>query len=228
MLKIEELNVSYNTAPVLQNANAQFATGNVTGIIGLNGAGKTTLFNSIAGIIKIQSGRLLLNGNPLHHEHIAYLETVNYFYPLLTGREYLSVFDQTNIRYKEENLQLLLHLPLNERIENYSTGMRKKLALMALLKQEKSVYIFDEPFNGLDLESNKLLELMINNLKEQGKTILLSSHILDPLLQVCNTILLLEQGRFVKSYSPDEFHTIEEALFSHYKKQAAQQLQHSM
>ena len=110
-------------------------------------------------------------------------------------------------------MQGFLKLPLDELIETYSTGMRKKLALLGILKQEKSIFLLDEPFNGLDLETNKILELIILKLKEKGKTIFLSSHIMDPLLSLCDQIHFLEHGQFIKTFAKSDFNRIEEELF---------------
>jgi ABC-2 type transport system ATP-binding protein len=89
-----------------------------------------------------------------------------------------------------------------------------------VLKQKKSIFILDEPFNGLDLETNKILELIIATLKEKGKTIFLSSHIIDPLLTVCDEIHFLESGRFTKAFDKTNFHRIEDELFRKLKTEA--------
>ena len=81
---------------------------------------------------------------------------------------HLEIFPATNLQFDLEKLNRLLQIPLHQLIENYSTGMKKKLALLAVLKQDKPIYIFDEPFNGLDLESNNVLELILDNLKEKA------------------------------------------------------------
>lgn len=220
MIKIENLSVYFSDHKVLDNINIDFATNQIYGIVGMNGAGKTTFFNALSTTLKTKSGSLTNNEKTLDYRDIAFLETVNFFYSRITGNEYLNIFKQTNINFDLSALQGFLKLPLDDLIESYSTGMKKKLALLGVLKQNKSLYLLDEPFNGLDLETNKLLELIITSLKEKGKTVFVSSHIIDPLLKICDEIYLLENGQFIKSYKKDDFYKIDEELFKKLKDEA--------
>jgi len=218
MISIQDLSISFSKSKVIDNISADFPLNRIYGIIGLNGAGKTTLFNCLSGILKPDAGQVTINNQPLSQKDIAYLETTNFFYSRITGNEYLNIFRATNKNFNLQALQSLLQLPLDDLIETYSTGMKKKLALLAALKQEKSIFLLDEPFNGLDMGTNKMLETTINILKQKGKTIFLSSHILEPLLTVCDSIYLLEKGTFSRTFSKDEFNRIEDELFKKIKE----------
>lgn len=221
MININNLTVSYNNHKVLNQFNADFEVGKVHGIIGLNGAGKSTFFNVMAGYHKGDDGVIQFNYQPLLKQHTGYLETHHYFYPGLTGNDYLNIFPQTNVGFNLDALQSLFQLPLQELITHYSTGMKKKLALLAMLKQDKPVYLLDEPFNGLDLESNKVLELIIQQLKQKGKTIFISSHILDPLLHTTDEIHWLADGKIKQKFLPNQFNQIDEKVFGLFKQQAS-------
>jgi len=220
MINIQNLTFSFSEHKVLDDITIDFQQNQVYGIVGLNGAGKTTFFNMLSATLKAQYGTIQFNGNAITFNDIAYLETVNYFYSRITGMEYLNIFKQTNPGFNLASLQEFMKLPLNDLIETYSTGMKKKLALLGVLKQDKQLFLLDEPFNGLDLETNKILELIITTLKEKGKTVFVSSHIIDPLLTVCDKIHYLETGKFVKSYDKDNFHHIEDELFKKLKAEA--------
>jgi ABC-2 type transport system ATP-binding protein len=98
--------------------------------------------------------------------------------------------------------------------------MKKKLALMAVLKQDKPVFIFDELFNGLNLGSGRAPELIIQKLKEKEKTIFISFHVLAPRLTLCNGICLLRKGQFVKSCQQQDFAAANKYLFAAFSKQA--------
>jgi ABC-2 type transport system ATP-binding protein len=222
MINVKDLSVSFNDHEVLKNITIHFEKGLVHGIVGLNGAGKTTFFNALAKMLKPDSGGVMQNGTVLTIKDSAYLETSNFFFSRITGNEYLKIFKQTNTEFNLAALQEYFKLPLDELIENYSTGMKKKLALLAVLKQDKPVFILDEPFNGLDLETNKILEIIILSLKQKQKTVFVSSHIIDPLLTTCDSIHLLENGCFVKTYSKTDFSKIEEDLFGKLKSEATQ------
>ncbi len=213
MIRIEGLNVKFDNNIVLKNINIVFEKNMIHGIVGLNGAGKTTFFNVLAKAWKPDSGYVTLDNNPLSIKETAYLETINYFYPGITGNEYLNIFRQTNTDFSLGIMQDYFKLPLHELIENYSTGMKKKLALLGILKQNRPVFILDEPFNGLDLETNKVLEIIITTLKQKGKTVFVSSHIIEPLLAVCDKIYLLEKGIFLKTYEKNDFKNIDDDLF---------------
>ncbi|MBK6378951.1 MAG: ATP-binding cassette domain-containing protein [Chitinophagaceae bacterium] len=222
MINVQGLSVSFNDHAVLKNISIDFEEGLVHGIVGLNGAGKTTLFNVLAKMLKPDSGDIKQNGTALGIKHTAYLETANFFFSRITGNEYLKIFKQTNTEFNLAALQEYFKLPLDELIENYSTGMKKKLALLAVLKQGKPIFILDEPFNGLDLETNKVLEIIIVSLKQKQKTVFVSSHIIDPLLTTCDKIHLLENGCFVKTYFKSDFSKIEEDLFGKLKTEATE------
>ena len=222
MINVQGLVVSYNDHKVLKSITIDFEEGLVHGIVGLNGAGKTTFFNVLAKMLKPDSGEIKQNGTTLGIKNTAYLETGNFFFSRITGNEYLKIFRQTNMDFNLTALQAYFKLPLDELIENYSTGMKKKLALLAVLKQDKPIFILDEPFNGLDLETNKILEIIIVSLKQKQKTVFVSSHIIDPLLTTCDKIHLLENGCFVKTYLKTDFSKIEEDLFGKLKSEATQ------
>ena len=228
MISIKNLVVQFSSNIVLDNITIDFHPTKIYGIVGLNGAGKTTFFNTLSNNLKPNGGQLEVNGSPVTNKEIAYLDTVNFFYSRITGNEYLNLFKQTNANFNLNSLQEYLQLPLHDLIETYSTGMRKKLALLGILKQNKSIFLFDEPFNGLDMETNKIVELIISSLKEKGKTIFLSSHIIDPLLTVCDEIHFLDKGKFTRSFEKQHFNTIEDELFRKLKTEAKQLISKSI
>lgn len=222
MINVVNIEKSFGNNKVLKNLNLDFSTANIHGIIGLNGAEKTTFFNILSTFLKPDSGEILYEEKKITRDDIAYLETVNFFYSNITGKEYLDIFPSTNLQFDLGNINKLLKLPFDEIIETYSTGMKKKLALLAIIKQDKPIYIFDEPYNGLDLETNMALEIIIRNLQKKEKSIFVSSHILSPLLNVCDEIHLLQQGSFLKNYTKENFNNIEKELFEDFNKSASE------
>ena len=219
MLEVKNVSILYGSHVVIDALSANFEPTKIYGVVGLNGAGKTTLFNAIAGSKVPAKGELLLNGVNYKSKDINFLETTNYFYSYLTAGEYLDLFECTNEAYRQEELNQLFGLPFNEMVENYSTGMKKKLAILAMLKKDKAVYLLDEPFNGLDLESNKMLEIIVQLLKQKNKIVLISSHIIDP-LKLCDEIILLEQGQFIKKYTSEDYNSLEKDLFGKFGDKA--------
>lgn len=218
MITVKIPSFSYKDKTILKAIDHTFETGKTHGVVGLNGAGKTTFFNLLAGFLKVENGVFEKEGKPLLHKEIAYIDTDLFFYPKLTASEFLSVFPQRSESYQEEKLAELFRLPLDSFVEEYSTGMKKKLLLLSQIKQDKEIYILDEPFNGLDLETNKILETIISILNERNKTVFISSHILDPLLVVCEQIHYIKEETFFKTYNKEEFKLIEEDLFGNYSR----------
>jgi ABC-2 type transport system ATP-binding protein len=179
----------------------------------MNGAGKTSLLNAMAGYVKPISGSILMQGQPLLRRDLAFLETENYFYSRITGREYLGLFTAPPGSPGLDEWNRMFRLPLDQVIDGYSSGMKKKLALAGVLRQNKPLVILDEPFNGLDLESSRLLGMIITKLKERGKTILITSHILESLTGLCDYIHLIENGRIRFTREKGNFANLEQEIF---------------
>jgi len=217
MLIIENLSVGYKKdINVLKGLSLKFNSNKVHGLVGLNGAGKTTLLNTIFGILKQSDGTIIFNDEKVTKKHICYLENENFFYSNITGAEYLSLFVNKDFDLNKWNT--IFELPLNSLIENYSTGMKKKLALLGILKLEKPLVILDEPFNGLDLEACKVLQLIILRLREKNKLIIVTSHILESLTTICDEIHYLENGEIKFSKSDENFHNLETEIFQDFNK----------
>lgn len=202
MIDINQLNVSYGNNVVLNNLSAQFANGKTNGILGVNGAGKSTFFNTVYGTKKANSGEVIMDGIPLNKREVGFLQTENYFYPLMKGKEYLQLVAPKKDYQKWNDI---FQLPLDEFVEDYSTGMKKKIAFMGLILLDRKVYILDEPFNGVDIQSNEILIRIIQSLKEKGKCILISSHILSSLLVVSDVIYRLQDGQFDPPIQREQF-----------------------
>jgi ABC-2 type transport system ATP-binding protein len=160
MITIKDLTVSFNPEQkILNSLNLTLEENRIHGIVGLNGAGKTTLFETIFGFKHADNGTIQLNGHPISKQDMAYLPTKDFFYSFITGREYMALFYNPQFNLKQWNE--LFKLPLDQVIDEYSTGMKKKLALLGVIKQNKPIIILDEPFNGLDIEMCHLLHLIL-------------------------------------------------------------------
>lgn len=211
MLEIIDIEKSYGSKKVLRGISLSFAKGKAYGIAGENGAGKTTLFRCIAGL-ETCAGSIKSEYDILKN-HLGLLPTNPIFMSRITGWEYLKLFTLAR-GLKDEDFEErnVFELPLNEYAENYSTGMKKKLALMAILLQQNDIYILDEPFNGVDIQSNMIITSVIDELKSMGKTILISSHIFSTLKDTCDEIHLLREGKIMFSELPDYFYKIEKEM----------------
>lgn len=225
MLTIRNLQVEYKKQSlILRGITLSMESGKIHGLVGLNGAGKTTLLNTLYGFIRPVEGSIQYNENPLQRRDIAYLEAENYFYPYMTGREYLDLFPAGKNGFQIDNWQKLFSIPLDDITENYSTGMKKKLALLGVIKPDKPILILDEPFNGLDLESAHILTLILQQLREKGKTVLVTSHVFETLTSGCDYIHHINNGMIEQSYPKEQFGMLKELLFSTIELQTSEQI----
>lgn len=213
LISVSHLSKSYAEMKVLDNLSVTYESGVIYGLVGENGAGKTTLFNSIMGISDYEGSIQKAPGIS-----IGYLPAENHFYTLITGQEYLDFC----IRAKGQNIEKakieeaneIFQLPLQRYASEYSTGMKKKLTLMALLLQNNDVYILDEPFNGVDLYGCIQLKKTIHSLKSHGKTLLLSSHQITILRELCDCIDYLNCHKIVQRYTCESVEEIEKSILA--------------
>jgi ABC-2 type transport system ATP-binding protein len=211
MIEIRNLNKKYGTKDVLKNINIQFDKGKVYGIIGENGAGKTTLFRCMADL-EAYNGEIISNPNPIKN-HLGLLLTEPFFFQKITGKEYIQLLcNARNTKFSEIDDRNIFDLPLDQYASTYSTGMKKKLALTAILLQNNDYFILDEPFNGVDIQSNMIITEIILKLKSLNKVIILSSHIFSTLSDTCDEIHLLSNGGFIKSIQKADFSVLEKEM----------------
>lgn len=211
MIQIQNLIKSYGKIAVLKSINIDFEMGKAYGIVGENGAGKTTFFRCFAGLEsftgKIESPFGILKN------HIGLMETNPYFLTRVTAKEHLQLIcNARDILVKDFEERNIFDLPLNQYADTYSTGMKKKLALTALLLQNNEILILDEPFNGVDIHSNMVILEMIKKWKEAGKTLFISSHIFSTLEETCHEIHLLKEGQFVQRVRKDQFQELDKQM----------------
>ena len=214
MLEIRNLRKAYGSHIVLHDVSLTLRPGTIHGLVGANGAGKTTLINCLYGLENDFNGTIRDTAGSAVRERTGLLPYEPYFYPRLTGREYLEFCLQARGRPVVDftGWNQLLELPLDQFADEYSAGMRKKLALLALLVQQFNYLILDEPFNGLDLEANLLLKEILKRLRDRGTGILLTSHILGALTETSDEISVLVGGRVQRHYTAAEFGTLENDL----------------
>ena len=208
---MNDLSKVFGDKEVLKNVSMEFSKGNVYGIVGENGAGKTTLFRCIAGL-ESYSGEIISDVTPLKN-HLGLLLTDPFFFTMITGREYIRLLcnarGKTNLDIDSKNI---FDLPLHQYASTYSTGMKKKLAITAILLQENEYFILDEPFNGVDIQSNIILTEIILKLKELNKIVIISSHIFSTLSETCDEIHLLRKGEQIKSVQKSGFKNLEQEM----------------
>lgn len=193
----------------VQNLDLEVKAGQVYGFLGPNGAGKTTTIRMLLDLIRPTSGDVTLFGqpvlrNPAVLKRVGALVEGATFYPYLTGRKNLEVLARTGGYYDPKRLQAIIEQVgmadrVDRRTKGYSTGMKQRMGLAATLIGDPDLIILDEPTNGLDPAGIQEMRLFIRELADkQGKTIFLSSHMLNEIEQVCDRVAIINKGKLVR------------------------------
>lgn len=217
MIKTEGLTKVYDGVRAVDGLDLIVEKGEVFGFIGPNGAGKTTTIGMMVGLIEPSAGKCFVRGvdvtrNPLEAKRITgYMPDGVGFYSNLTARQnlkYFSKFYGMNDADADKRISELLKYVGLEKVEKplgaYSRGMKQRLGLAQALLNDPEVLFLDEPTNGLDPQGVIQFRKVIKELSANGKTIFFSSHILDEVRHVCNTIGIISNGKLVVKGTQDE------------------------
>ncbi len=215
-LAVKNVSIAYSSKKsVISEINLKLEEGKILGIIGLNGVGKTTLIKSILGFRPVDTGNIEIFGKNVYDmnmkKRLAYLPE-KFEPPLfLTGEEFLkfsfSIYGKkiSFSKMQEEAKKLSLDESfLKKRVSTYSKGMRQKLGLLGTILTQCDFIILDEPMSGLDPKARKLVKEMLMGIKAEGKTIILSTHILADMKELCDEVAIINQGKIYFSGTPEE------------------------
>ena len=195
MLNVNSITKSFENHKVLSGVSFSINNGEIYGLIGKNGAGKTTLMNIIAGLSKPDEGSYSI-GNERTTDNIGYLPDIPVFFDYLTAQEYIDFLlmntDRTNER--RTHLLQLVGLKGNEKIKSMSRGMKQRLGVAAALVNDPEVLLLDEPTSALDPQGRHELMEILKQLKADGCSIVLSTHILADMEKVCDKVGFLHDG----------------------------------
>ena len=207
MLEIRGLVKSYGRLEVLKGLDLTVRQGSLYGLIGCNGAGKSTLFKSILGFVFPQSGTILFRGQPVDslsfRQSVGFLPELVSFPPDLTAEEFLayawSFYAPLTPSTRQHIADTLGEVSLREcarrRIRTFSKGMKQRLGIAQALIHDPPLLILDEPFTGLDPIGKRELRTILERQHARGKTILLSSHNLSEIQNLCSVIGVLHMGK---------------------------------
>lgn len=200
LLQLSDIHKSYGDKKVLAGIDFSLAAGDILGYIGPNGAGKTTTMKVICNLCKADSGSVLI-GDGSEKIRLGVVFDYNGLYPNLTAKENLQFFlklynDSEKVKRLEEFLDLVgLSDVTNQRVRFFSKGMARRLVLARTLIHEPNLLIMDEPFDGLDVESQYLMKGFLRQwAKEENHGILFTSHNMKEIQEFCNRIILLKNG----------------------------------
>lgn len=208
-IEVEHLSGGYTQVPVLKDVSFSVKNGELIGLIGLNGAGKSTTLKHIIGLLEPHSGKIRINGKSIEEDPSLYRRSLGYIpetpelYEELTLKEHIEVTAlgygiEERIAFKRVK-PLLSLFRLNERMDwfpaYFSKGMKQKVMIVCAFLTDPSVMIIDEPFIGLDPLGIRDLLGLIRREKEQGKAILMSTHVLSTAEKYCDRFVILHEGK---------------------------------
>ena len=204
MLTLHGISKTYRDVQALRNVIMKIDSNEIVGLIGKNGAGKTTLLEIIAGLIEPTAGEVFINGETDDdHELIGYLEDDPRFYENLTTKEiihYYMLMQNKKISPSESDA-LLADFNLFEkrdvRIKELSRGMRQLLGFLLTMLRQPKIILLDEPFTGLDPSNMQMMKKKLRDLKDEGKSMIISTHILSFASDICDRVLFLDRGKIV-------------------------------
>ena len=207
VLMVNQLTKKYGSKTVLQAVSFDMKEGDIIGLVGPNGAGKSTLMRSILALEDVESGTVMIQGisnrNPGFFKYVSFLPSDNYLYMHLTGYDHLAFvaniykLDRSEI---DEVVDLIgIRTYVNQPVKSYSYGMRQHLLIALSILTKPLVILMDEPFNGLDPTSVIELKELIRALHAKGISLLISTHNLDILEDLTNTIWFIKDGKLFKN-----------------------------
>lgn len=221
LIELENLCRSYGSQQALRSVSLQLQPGRI-GLLGPNGAGKSTLLKILMGLLPPTSGKGtvlghdLAKGGAVLRRTIGYMSEADALIPGLRGAEYVALagelYGMPRREAQRRAHEVLTCLDLEDaryrRLEEYSTGMKQRLKLAQALVHDPPVLLLDEPTSGLDPSGREaLLQLLVTLGKDHGKSLLLSTHLLGDVEQVCETVVILHHGEVLRSGSVAELRT---------------------
>jgi ABC-2 type transport system ATP-binding protein len=224
MIEIRKVSKSYNKGAVraVDDLDLVIEPGEIFGFLGPNGAGKTTTIKLIVGILKPDSGSILINGidnqaQPLKCKSMmTYVPDYPAVYERLTGMEYLNFIGDVYSVPRRDRIERIdkwqqtfeLGPAMTGPIQSYSHGMRQKIVLMAALLPEPEMMILDEPMVGLDPRAAHNLKELMRERCKAGKTVFLSTHIMEVAEKLCDRIGIINKGKLVASGTMEELQAL--------------------
>ena len=213
VLKIENLSGGYNRKKIIENINIEIPKGSITALIGLNGAGKSTTIKHILGLLRPMDGMIKVNGITITEDNEKYRKSISYIpespvlYDELTLEEHINLTAMAyglNMKEAWEKADVLLKLfKLSDKKKffpvHFSKGMKQKVMIICSFLVEPNLYIIDEPFLGLDpIAINDLINLMCEK-RDNGASILMSTHILATAEKYCDNFIIIHEGKILAS-----------------------------
>ena len=214
IIQIENLTKTFGQFKALEDVNLEVKQGEIHGFIGPNGAGKSTTIRVLLGMLKADTGNITIFGKDTWqeavsiHSRIAYVPGDANLWPNLTGGQIIDLFlnmrNSTIDNKRRDELIKYFELDPTKKCRTYSKGNLQKVLIISALASDADIYILDEPTSGLDPLMERKFQNYLLDLKAQGKTILLSSHILSEVEKLCDHVSIIRKGKIIEEGTLEE------------------------
>ncbi|WP_141552547.1 ABC transporter ATP-binding protein [Bacillus pseudomycoides] len=213
IVRVEQLTKRIGSKTLVENISFEVKKGEVVGLLGPNGAGKTTLMRMMVGMIRMTEGEVWIDGQSVKQQFESTAAKIGAvienpeFYPFLSGYENLTYFGRMNSNVTEDRIDEVVQLlgmgqVIDRKVKAYSHGMRQRLGIAQALIHNPDVLILDEPTNGLDPNGIHEMRMYIKKIAhEQGKAVLVSSHLLSEVELMCDRVIIIQHGEYVTTQS---------------------------
>jgi ABC-2 type transport system ATP-binding protein len=213
VIEVEHLTKRFRKTVAVDDLSFKVREGAITGFLGPNGAGKTTTLRIVLGLVRPTSGRATVKAQPYRQlrdplRQVGAVLEASSFHPGRSGRDHLRVVASSAGIEQSRVEEVLALVQLTEdggrRVGGYSLGMRQRLSLAAALLGDPGVLVLDEPANGLDPQGIRWLRDLLRTLAAEGRTILISSHVLPEIEQIADEVVIVHRGKFIEQASTGE------------------------
>lgn len=206
MLNVDSVSYAYDDVEILHSVDMELQSGEIVGLVGTNGAGKSTLIYNIIGILEVDDGCISINGSPPREatESFGYVPEENISHNSLTVSQFLLFSARlygVDITVADERCKSILRRmnfdesAYNKQLANLSNGMKRKVLIARSVIHDPDVLIYDEPTGGLDYQTTQTVLSELQNMADDGKTVIFTSHNLENVQQLCDRVLFLHDGR---------------------------------
>lgn len=225
ILKCENLTKKIKNKVIVENVSFSINKGDIVGFLGPNGAGKTTIIKLILGLIKITEGKVFINGFDIEKDFVKAIEKVGAIvenpdlYMYLSGYDNLKITANNYKNISKERINEVIKIVglenrIKDKVSTYSLGMRQRLGIAEAIINSPELLILDEPTNGLDVEGIIEIRNLIKDLSNHGIAILISSHNLSEIDNLCNRIIAIKNGKIVEDSTIEKFYSVNEKKLS--------------
>ncbi len=210
LIQINNLNKSYGMKHVISDMKLELEGGKIVGLLGPNGSGKSTLIKMLGGVLKADSGEILIDGKPVSVETkkiVSYLPERTYLSPSMKVKEAIRMFEDFYEDFKRERAEEMLgklNISVNDTIKSLSKGTREKVQLVLVMSRDAKVYLLDEPMGGVDPAARDyILKTILTNYNENA-CVVISTHLISDVEKVLDEVVFIQNGKVILNETVDE------------------------